>query len=307
MTPPASNSNGHSHLSTSDSNLALFAWNGVAFQVPKRWELSVNELVKGVSRIVLEDDFGPRLELDWTTPRSASETERFRKKSIEFIKIIDDKSRSVTPLAALPDEWTAHLYRMADDSFLATAYMVPSTPDAPFVFFRIHFVKGTPEIPETCCRQILKSFSWKSQGLSQWAFYDIHFSLDRCFRLASTSLLAGQKLLAFEWRLRRLFIWHFSLADYITRNNTPAGWCADFLNKFKLLPAPHWTAIDDTTIVATRKKLYFLGQFEEIGRLCYKYKAICQPLPEQNMIRLIVFNYRKSSDLQKLQLDTPTC
>ena len=36
-----------------------------------------------------------------------------------------------------------------------------------------------------------------------------------------------------------------------------------------------FVAVDDTTIVATRKKLYFLGQFEEIGRLCYKYKAIC--------------------------------
>ena len=74
--------------------------NGIAFQTPKRWELSVNELVKGVSRIVLEDDFGPRLELDWTTPRSPSETERFRKRSLEYIKIIDEKSRSVTPLAA---------------------------------------------------------------------------------------------------------------------------------------------------------------------------------------------------------------
>ena len=117
-------------VSTTDSNLTLFAWNGVAFQVPKRWELSVNELVKGVSRIVLEDDFGPRLELDWTKPRSASETERFRKRSLEYIKIIDEKSRSVTPLAALPDEWTAHLYRMSDDSFLATAYMVPPSSDA---------------------------------------------------------------------------------------------------------------------------------------------------------------------------------
>ena len=140
-------------VSTTDSNLALFAWNGIAFQTPKRWELSVNELVKGVSRIVLEDDFGPRLELDWTTPRSPSETERFRKRSLEYIKIIDEKSRSVTPLAALPDEWTAHLYRMTDDSFLATAYMVPPSSDAPFVFFRIHFTKGTPELPETCCRR----------------------------------------------------------------------------------------------------------------------------------------------------------
>ena len=64
---------------------------------------------------------------------------------------------------------------------------------------------------------------------------------------------------------------------------------------------------DDTTIVATRKKLYFLGQFEEIGRLCYKYKAFCQPLPEQNAIRLVVYNYRSNKDLQKLEQSHFTC
>ena len=294
-------------MNTPDSNLAHFAWNGVSFLVPKHWELAVNELVKGVSRIVLEDDFGPRLELDWTTPRSASETERFRKRSLEFIKIIDEKSRSVTALGELPAEWTAHLYRMEDSSYLATAYMVPSAPGDPFVFFRIHFSKGTPEIPEACCRKVLKSFSWTAKGPAKWSFYDIDFTLDRDFRLVSTSLLAGQKLLAFEWKLRRLFIWHFSLADYITKDSTPAAWCADFLNKFKMLPAPRWQAVDATTITATRKKLYFLGQFEEIGRLCYKYKAFCQPIPEQNAIRLVVYNYRSNKDLLKLEPIHFTC
>ncbi|MBR6059961.1 MAG: hypothetical protein IKP58_17470 [Victivallales bacterium] len=294
-------------MNTSDSNLTLFAWNGISFQVPKRWELAVNELIKGVSRIVLEDDYGPRLEIDWTTPRSKSETERFRKRSLEYIKIIDDKSSSVKPLDNLSDEWTAHLYRMPENASLATAYMVPASTGDPFVFFRIHFSKGTPEIPEATSRKILRSFSWTKDGSAQWAFYDIRFKLDCCFRLVSAALLAGQKLLAFEWKLRRLFVWHFSLADYITRNSTPAQWCADFLNKFKLLPAPHWTAVDDTTLVATRKKLYFLGQFEEIGRLCYKYHAICQHLPEQNMIRLVVFNYRSKKDLQKLKSEDFPC
>ena len=97
------------------------------------------------------------------------------------------------------------------------------------------------------------------------------------------------------------------MADYITRNSTPAKWCADFLNKFKLLPAPRWTAIDDTTLLATRKKLYFIGQFEEIGRLCYKYRAYCQYLPEQNAIRLVVYNYRSNKDLLKLEPSRFTC
>ena len=37
-------------------------------------------------------------------------------------------------------------------------------------------------------------------------------------------------MLAFEWRWRQLFIWHFSLADYILRTQTAAEWCRDFLN-----------------------------------------------------------------------------
>lgn len=275
----------------------IFAWNGIAFRIPKYWDMASNQLVKGVSRIVLEDDTGPRLEIDWTRPNSKQETETFRKRTIAFIKVINDAASASEEIKDIPRQWTAHLYKMENGTTLVTAYVVPEKPGEPFAFFRIHFPKNRREIPTICFQNIARSFQAFHDKPAPWNFLDVNFTLDNRFKLASTSLLAGQKLLAFEWRLRRLFIWHFSMADYITRNNTPAKWCADFLNRSKLLPAPKWMPKDDTSLTWKRKKLFCLGQFEEIGRLCYKYKASINVQHDKNLIRLVVFNYRKNSDL----------
>lgn len=283
-----------------DSTQRLFAWNGLAFLTPKNWELSETELSKGINRIVLEDDAMPRLELDWITPKDALDKDKVQKQCQKQTRKLSEAACEVVEVKGISNEWTAHEYRMPDSRTLLIAYRVPSDTTSPFAFFRLHFSPKTSESPAVCFRSIAKSFSWYNAGLTPWSFYDVDFRLNRDFRLVATSLQAGRKTLSFEWRLRRLFLWYFSLADIVLREKSLAQYCADFLNNLKLLPVPLWIPQGDTALSYKRHKLYFLGQFEEIGRMCFKYHAEARLFPDKNQIALWVIQYRKESDLEKL-------
>ncbi len=288
----------------------LFAWNGIAFLTTKNWELASTELHQGVSRIVLEDDACPRLELDWFSTDSEVARDKVQRRCQKQSRALTEAATKVLPIEGLNREWTAHEYRMPDASTLVVGYCLPSHQGRPFAFFRLHFPTGHADSPAVAFRSLARSFSWWKSGLAPWAFYDVAFTLNRDYHLASTALQAGRKMLAFEWRLRRLFIWHFSLADYILRTQTAAEWCRDFLNSCRFLPVPIWHLDAEGKLSCRRKRLYFLGQFEEIGRLCFKYQAVCRHLPEQNQIVLWVIHYRRPSDLLHLaeafpEQDTP--
>lgn len=278
----------------------LFAWNGVAFLTPKSWELANAELYKGVSRIVLEDDAGPRLELDWFSTDDDISRDKVQKRCQKQSRALTEAAEKVLEIDGLSREWTAHEYRLPPAAVLVVGYCLPSPEGRPFAFFRLHFPAGHAEAPAVTFRAVAQSFSWWKTGIAPWAFYDVAFSLNRDYHLASTALQAGRKMLAFEWRWRRLFIWHFSLADYILRTQTAAEWCRDFLNACKFLPVPSWRVDDQGKLVCRRRKLYCLGQFEEIGRLCFQYQAVCRHLPEKNQIVLWVIHYRRPADLLHL-------
>ena len=278
----------------------LFAWNGVAFLTPKNWELANTELHKGVSRIVLEDDACPRLELDWFSTDNDVSRDKVQKRCQKQSRALTEAAEKVLEIEGLNREWTAHEYRMPQATVLVVGYCLPSPEGRPFAFFRLHFPAGHAESPTVTFRAIAQSFSWWKTGIAPWAFYDVAFSLNRDYHLASTALQAGRKMLAFEWRFRRLFVWHFSLADYILRTQTAAEWCRDFLNSSKILPVPNWQVDSQGKLVYRRRKLYCLGQFEEIGRLCFQYQAVYRHLPEKNQIVLWVIHYRRQADLLHL-------
>jgi len=282
------------------SGQRLFAWNGVAFLIPKRWELAHAELYKGVSRIVLEDDANPRLELDWFSTASDVSRDKVQKRCQKQSRALTAAAEKVLEIDGLGNEWTAHEYRLPEAAVLVIGYCLPSPEGRPFAFFRLHFPVGHAESPGVTFRAVAQSFSWWKTGIAPWAFYDVAFWLSRDCHLASTALQAGRKMLAFEWRWRRLFIWHFSLADYILRTQTAAEWCRDFLNSCKFLPVPKWRVDDQGKLAYQRRRLYCLGHFEEIGRFCFQYQAVCRHLPEQNQIVLWVIHYRRQTDLQHL-------
>ncbi len=279
----------------------LFAWNGVAFFTPENWELSQSELSKGLNRIVLDDEFSPRLELEWMLCDSTIDSDNLQKNFQKQAKEITEKAVSIRRLDALPSEWTAHEYSMEDNRTLIVAYMVPSAKDSPFALFKLHFDAHSKELPALTFHTIANSFRFFHDGLALWAFYDINMELDAKFRLTASSLQAGRKTLCFEWRLRRLYIWFFSLADVALRDKSLAEFSADFLNRTNLLPVPLWSPDGPDRIKYRRRRLFFMGQFEEIGRMCFRYSATLHHLPQRNQIAIVVYNYRNDNDLQVLK------
>lgn len=282
------------------SNQRLFAWNGIAFLTPKSWELAQAKLFKGVTTIMLEDSHGPRLEVDWFATDGKVSADKVQKRCQKQSGELSDKAVEVLEITGLDRDWTAHIYVMPEAKALVVGYCLPSADGRPFAFFRLHFVSDYNESPAVIFRALAKSFSWWKNGLAPWAFYDIQFFLNRDFHLANTALQAGRKMLSFEWRFRRLFIWYFSLADYILRQQTADQWCCDFLNGFSMLPVPRWYLDEQGKLTYRRKKIFFLGQFEEIGRFCFRYQAVCRHLPESNQIVLWVVHYRNPADLSRL-------
>ena len=183
---------------------------------------------------------------------------------------------------------------------LVIAYRLPQGPGEPMALFRLHFPAGSREVPAVVMRSLCRSFRWWLAGEAPWQFYDVSFALRRDFRLAATALQAGRKLLQFEWRLRRLYVWHFSLAELMLAKQSVEAFCADFLRQSKLLPVPRWTPMPTGGLTYRRRRLHFFGQFEEIGRCCFKYYAWCHHDPTRNQIALWVMHYRREGDLQLL-------
>ena len=183
---------------------------------------------------------------------------------------------------------------------LVIAYRLPQGPGEPMALFRLHFPAGSRDVPAVVMRLLCRSFRWWPAGEAPWQFYDVSFALRRDFRLAATALQAGRKLLQFEWRLRRLYVWHFSLAELMLAKQSVEAFCADFLRQSKLLPVPRWTPMPAGGLTYCRRRLHFFGQFEEIGRCCFKYYAWCHHDPARNQIALWVMHYRCAADLQQL-------
>ena len=284
------------------SSQKLFAWNGIAFLTPASWELALTELSKGLNRIVLEDEYAPRLELDWLEPKEVLSAEKVQERCQKQARKLTEAALKVTAIDGLPSEWTAHEYRMADGCVLVVGYRVTNAPQEPFPFFQLHFDAQSKEIPALCFRQLAHSFCWFPEGQAPWAFYDVFFWAPRELRLTATSLQAGRKTLIFEWRLRRLFLSFISLADMALREKTLAEFTADFLNATKLFPVPVWRAEGYSNISYSRKKRYFIGQFEEIGRMCFRYCASCQLLTARNQIVIRMAQYRKQADFERLAI-----
>lgn len=300
----------------------FFAWNGVGFLLPVSWELSFCDLQRGVTSVAHEDDCDRRLEAEWLVPDSVPAQEKVQQRFQQQARAIAEKATAVLPIAGIDDAWTAHEYHLGDAAaqqppravaaaaqqlprggaaaVLVIAYRLPQGPGEPMALFRLHFPAGSRDVPAVVMRSLCRSFRWWSAGEAPWQFYDVAFALRRDFRLAATALQAGRKLLQFEWRLRRLYVWHFSLAELMLAKQSVEAFCADFLRQSKLLPVPRWTPMPDGGLTYRRRRLHFFGQFEEIGRCCFKYYAWCHHDPARNQIALWVMHYRCAADLQQL-------
>jgi hypothetical protein len=276
-----------------------FAWDGVSFLVPERWNLSGYSFKKGVTYTEFEDEYGLRLEAQWLRPESTLKAAKVQKRYARAAGKLSRVAEKTTQLENVPPGWSAFLYKLAEERQVLTAFILPEDSSL-FAFFRFHFDQKDAERPGEALKLITSSFRTYHQGNVPWAVYDVSFELPFEFNLTSTSFQAGRKMFSFEWRMRRFYLWFFSLADILLKGCVLEEWAADFLNAFKGIKGPTFFPGEDGEIRIRRTWRYRLGHVEEIGRLSFRYAAKAIHDREKNRIILWAYNYRRPGDLDRI-------
>jgi hypothetical protein len=283
----------------SDPSIHRFAWDGVSFLVPRTWNLSSHRRDKGVVSIEMEDDTAMRLGIEWVRPRQDLDAEKVAERHRALVARLSRQPARSAAIRGLPAGWTAFAHDMGERRRFVTASFLPSTGRF-FALFRLHFDRDFPDAKNECLSRIASSLSLHEGPVVPWAFYDVSFEIGAEFRLAGASLQAGRKLMIFEWRLRRVLLWFFSLADLILKKQSLPEWAAGFLNQSKLLRGPRFEPQPDGRILAKRTWRYPYGHYEEIGRWCFRHAIGYRHIPERNQIALWACHYRREEDLRRV-------
>ena len=278
----------------------LFAWAGVSFRLPEAWQLSNYSFSRHTTTVKFEDDYTRRLQVEWIPlKRAGTDITKIHQRYAKAARKLTASAIKSKEIKSLPAPWTAFLYHMPDGARLLTVFALLPDPDL-FCFMQINFAPADPERPAAVAELITSAFATHFAGFTPWSFYDVSFELPADFRLVNTSFQAGSKLLIFQWKSRRLYLWHFSLAEVLLKNRQLDEWVADFLNAYPGIKGRHFTLRDDGSIDPRRTWRYRLAHHEEIARWCYRYLISWQHDPSKNQIRLTVFNYRKENDLSRI-------
>jgi len=87
------------------------SWDGVSFDIPENWELTVYKfLKKQATRIELEDEFSVRLEAEWIRPKKKLHANYIVKRYERASKDLTTKADRKIPVHGLPEGWAATRY-----------------------------------------------------------------------------------------------------------------------------------------------------------------------------------------------------
>lgn len=268
--------------------------------LPAGWDLAHYRFDRKSASVRMDDAEAVRLELEWTRPRGKLKESTIRDRYREKAKSLDTIVREARVVDNLPGGWHAVLHTMPHNRCLVTAYWL-APRERFFCFAKMHFEATGSGLPIRVLRHLADTFELSADPVVRWEVYDVQLRLHRKFQLMSTSFEAGRKLFVFQRRLRRLYIWQFSLADILLRDRRPCEWAAEYLNSCKDLRGVRFTPGDSDDVVAKRKRRYPAGHYDEIGRLCFRYQVDCVHDPGRNIVLLCVYNYRKATDLVYLK------
>lgn len=290
------------------------AWNGISFCVPGNWELAIQKSMrKGATRIELEDEYSIRLESEWIQRRDDLELQRIMKRYEAASKPLTLKSEERHGIEGLPKGWYATHFvfkemgteEEGDDlalirhDLVTMFYLCKET--SIFCFVLLHVLPDDHEDPLALTRQLAGSFQHHTQTpFRPWLLFDIGFVMPQAFRLEQAGFDIGAKLMHFEWKQRRLLLWHFSCADQFLKEGVSAEkWATGYINSYSKLKGPVFSPGEAGKIEWRRRKPYLFGHRHEIARFCFKYAAGCKLIPANKFV-VWVFHYRSESDLQKL-------
>lgn len=280
-------------------NYHLFAWHGFSCDLPADWNLAEYNVTDRVSYARFYDDFSRRLDLEWLYARRPVRIDVVRRRYDKIASSMSMAGAEAESLEDMPCGWSTCLYSMPDGKRLMAAFRLLPERNF-FCLLKMYFENASKREADRIIRQIAATFRLYEHGLAPWALYDIAFQLHQDFRLSATSFQAGQKLLIFEWKLRRLYLWFFSLADILLKKQPIETWCAKYLNGFKAISGVKFSAAENGEILALCQWRRLFGNIEPLTRGCLRYKAWCRLIPEKNQVFLGVFNYRRPADLEIL-------
>lgn len=270
------------------------------FPIPADWDLSGYSVRRRIASLKLEDATAVRMELDWTPAAGKREAELVRKQHARFAESLHASALSVETVTGVPDHWVLFLYTMPQSARLVTALHVGDRFPL-FVFGRFHGANTSRRDILRNARKAITGFDYEREGPVAWRVFDLSWRVPSRFQLEETSFLAGRKMMVFEHRMRRLYIWRLSLADRLLRERTPAAVAADFLKRFNGLPGVRFQPYDVDRLTPRRNPWHPLGHYDEIGRMCFRYDARVELNPADNTLSIAVFQHRRADD--KLWLD----
>jgi hypothetical protein len=278
----------------------LFAWQGFSFDVPAAWNLSEYTTASGVSCARFFDDCIRRLDFEWMAVRRRIRIEEVRRRYDKIADSMREAGAQSENIEDMPGGWSACLYSLPDGKRLMAAFrLVPENNF--FCLLKMYFENASKREAERIVRRIAGTFRLHDQGSVPWAVYDVDFQLRKEFKLSATSFQAGRKLMVFDWRLRRLYLNFFSLADILCKDHSMEKWCADYLNGFKALSGVKFIEGREGEIISAQNCWRFWGNMEPLTRGCLHYLAWCRRIPDKNQIFLGVFNYRRRDDVSFLE------
>ncbi len=276
-----------------------FAWQGYSCDIPADWNLSEYKIAGGVACARFHDDCNLRLEFEWLQAPRRINPETVRQRYAKIATDMRVSGARAENTEDMPTGWVACFYTMPDGKRMQAAFTL--VPQSNFFFLlKIHFEQASQREAGRIVRRIAGTFHLHAQGLVPWAVYDVAFQLHHAFKLRATSFQAGRKLLVFEWRLRRLHLMFFSLADLLCKDQSLETWCAGYLNTFKGISGAKFAGGHKGELVATHCWWRLFGNVEPLLCGCLRYKAWCRLLPDKNQVFIGVFNYRGRADLDFL-------
>lgn len=282
------------------SEYRRFAWDGFCMQVPQTWDLSHYRFDKKSAAVRMDDEEAVRLDLEWMRPPGKLNESTIRERYREKAKPLDAVVKETRTVENLPGGWYGFLHTMPHNRCLVTAYWLAPRSRF-FCFVKMHFEATGAGLPIRVLRHLASTFELSAGQAIPWEVYDVQLRLHRDFRLISTSFEAGRKLFVFQWRLRLLRVWQFSLADILLRERRPCEWAAEHLNQCKDLRGVEFASSDSDEVVAKRQRRYPIGHYDEIGRMCFRYHVDYVHNPQRNIVLLYIYNYRKVEDLVYIQ------
>ena len=279
-----------------------FAWDGVSFLVPENWDLAVFQHRRRHTRIELDDDYTVRLEGEWIRSRRDLEIQKIQKRYDQAARVLNQDAQQIVRLGPLPDDWVACLYVMPENQRLLSVFHLHRESGL-FCFLMLHFGPEAAERPGPVLEAVVRSFRLHEGPVAPWELYDIRLEMPAEFRLAHTDFQTGNKLMLFQWRGRRFYLWHVSLADLILKRHTLEAWAVDLLNTSWLIKGPIFSVGEDQKLTWRRRWRHRLtGHYDEIYRWCFSYELDIIHDQEANRLIVWLYNYRDPDDLRQLEL-----